>query len=212
MALILGIIGGGLLVAGVGVARSGRRLIGVPIALLGLAVLVFAVLLLVFVRVYRLPSENMVPTFVPNDRIAVLKGDVERGDIAVFHPPVGALAGECGRPVEPGVLCPRGGGGRAEESFAMRVVGVGGDRIGLRSGRVFLNGRQLDEPYVRECGTGDGCTFRGEVTVPRGQVYLLGDNRGASDDSRFWGPVPEDWVVGRAVVRYWPLSRLGAPE
>jgi signal peptidase I len=211
VALILGLIGAGLLVAGVGVARSGRRLIGVPIAALGVAVLVAGVLLLVLVRVYRLPSENMRPTFAVGDRIAVLKGDVGRGDIAVFHPPAGAITGDCGRPVEPQTLCPRAGGGRAKVSFVKRVVAVGGDRIGLRDGRVILNGRELDEPFIRACEGAEGCTLKGEVTVPRGQLYLLGDNRGRSDDSRFWGPVPQDWVVGRVVFRYWPLSRLGTP-
>ena len=209
MPLILGLIGAGLLIAGVAVARSGRRLVGVPIVVLGLAVLAGAVLLLVFVRVYRLPTENMVPTFVPNDRIAVLKADVERGDVTVFHPPAGAISGGCARPVERAVLCPRAGGGRAKVTFVMRVVAVSGDRVGVRDGRVVLNGRELDEPYVRPCGTNDGCDFKNEVTVPRGQLYLLGDNRGGSEDSRFWGPVPEDWVVGRVIIRYWPLSRIG---
>lgn len=212
MALILGIIGAGLLVAGVAVTRSGRRLIGVPIAALGVAVLVAGVLLLVFVRVYRIPSETMKPTVEVNDRVAVLKGDVERGDIAVFHPPAAAIGGECGRPVDETRLCPRAGGGRAKVSFIKRVVAVGGDRLGLRDGRVILNGRPVDEPYVRACGTGAGCDFRGEITIPRGQLYLLGDNRGQSDDSRFWGPVPEGWVVGRVVVRYWPLKRIGTPR
>ena len=211
MALVLGLIGAGLLVAGVGVARSGRRLVGVPIAALGVAVLVAGVLLLVFVRVYRLPTENMRPTFEAGDRIAALKGDVERGDIVVFHPPAAAITGECARPVDSDRLCPRAGGGRAKVSFVKRVVAVGGDRIGLRDGRVILNDRDLDEPYVRPCEGAEGCTFKGEVTVPRGQVYLLGDNRGQSDDSRFWGPVPEDWVVGRVVFRYWPLPRIGTP-
>lgn len=209
--MILGLIGAGLLVAGVAVTRSGRRVIGVPIVLLGVAVLAGVVLLLIFVRVYRLPTENMVPTLVPGDRVAVLEGDVERGEIAVFHPPAGALNGDCGRPVEPDVLCPRAGGGRAKATFVMRVVGVGGDRIGVREGRVARDGRPIDEPGVRSC-TSEGCTFRGEITVPRGQLYLLGDNRGSSDDSRFWGPVPEAWVVGRVAVRYWPLSRIGMPE
>ena len=215
MALILGIIGAGLLVAGIGVTRSGRRLVGLPIALLGVAVLVSGVLLLVFVCVYRIPSEAMVPTLEVQDRIAVLKSaGVERGDLAVFHPPAGAIAGEgggCGRPVSMDRLCPRAGGGRAEVTFVKRVVAVGGDRIGLRNGRVVVNGREVDEPDIRACATGAGCDFRGEITVPRGQLYMLGDNRGESDDSRFWGPVREDWVVGRVVVRYWPISRIGTP-
>jgi signal peptidase I len=77
-------------------------------------------------------------------------------------------------------------------------VAEGGDSISMRGGKLVRNGRRETTDGPRAC-EGDACEFPGELTVPEGHVFVLGDNRGASDDSRFWGPVPEDWVIGR----YW---------
>ena len=79
----------------------------------------------------------------------------------------------------------------------------------MRDGHVIRNGKRASEPYAERC-EGEACTFTGEVTVPDGAVFLMGDNRGASLDSRFWGPIPDDWVKGRVVARYWPLKRVGS--
>ena len=152
---------------------------------------------------YRAPSESMEPTVQVGDRFAVLKfGEPAVGDIVVFHPPAsadGGLTQMCG-----------GGAGRAEQmcaipgeqqadvTFVKRVVAKGGDKISLRSGKVVRNGRPESTDGPRGCD-GDACDFPGTIEVPRGTLYMLGDNRGASDDSRFWGPVPEEWVIGR----YW---------
>jgi signal peptidase I len=79
-----------------------------------------------------------------------------------------------------------------------RVVAEGGDEISMRGGRIIRNGKPETTEGPRACED-DGCEFPKTITVPKGHLFMLGDNRGASDDSRFWGPVPEDWVIGR----YW---------
>lgn len=94
----------------------------------------------------------------------------------------------------------------APEVFIKRVIGLPGDRIRIDAGRVVRNGVVVDEPYVRYA---DARSFP-EVTVPPGDLYVLGDNRVASDDSRFWGFVPENQIMGKALAGIWPLARFGA--
>ncbi|MDQ2663911.1 MAG: signal peptidase I [Candidatus Eremiobacteraeota bacterium] len=94
----------------------------------------------------------------------------------------------------------------AHEVFIKRIIGLPGDRIAIDRGKVVRNGEALDEPYVRY---GDRRSFAA-VVVPAGQLYVLGDNRVNSDDSRFWGFVPEDGVMGRAVAGIWPVRRAGS--
>lgn len=64
---------------------------------------------------------------------------------------------------------------------------------------------------IRPCGGLGACNFREEITIPPDHYFMMGDNRGASSDSRFWGPVPGDWIVGEAILRYWPPGRFGSP-
>ena len=125
-------------------------------------------------------------------------------DIVLLRPPEGALAPEteCGRPRKPaGRLCIEPSGGPAAEPtrFVTRVVAVGGDRIRFRRGRVVRNGNVERRRVETSCGQQGGCTYRRAITVPSGHVYVAGDNRDFSDDSRFWGAVPNDQVVGRYV-------------
>jgi signal peptidase I len=169
------------------------------------------------VKPYRIPSESMVPTLEVDQRVLVNRlgnhfGDPKVGDIMVFHPPEGATnaAGpQCGVRVAENELCPRPTPKKADVNFIKRVVAGPGDRIRIRNGRVILNGKPLDEPYVRPCGGGPECDFPGEITIPEGHYFMMGDNRGASDDSRFWGPVPRDWFIGGAFATYWPPRRIG---
>jgi signal peptidase I len=93
----------------------------------------------------------------------------------------------------------------APEVYIKRVIGIPGDRVRIDDGIVYVNGVKLDEPYVRY---GDQRTFP-EVTVPPDSVYVLGDNRGHSDDSRFFGPVADSDVRGRALAGIWPPADLG---
>ncbi len=95
--------------------------------------------------------------------------------------------------------------GGAREVFIKRVVGLPGEHIRIDRGRVYVDGRALDEPYVR---SGDDRSFP-EVIVPPASVYVLGDNRANSEDSRVFGPVSDDRLIGRAVAGLWPPRMLG---
>jgi len=96
--------------------------------------------------------------------------------------------------------------GPTPETYIKRVIGLPGDRVRIEGGRVFVNESPLDETYVRYP---DDRSFP-EVTVPAGSLYVLGDNRADSDDSRFWGFVPQSAVLGKAVAGIWPLGHAGA--
>jgi signal peptidase I len=96
--------------------------------------------------------------------------------------------------------------GDAREVFIKRVIGVAGDRIRIDRGRVYVNGAELTEPYVRDA---DDRSVP-EITVPPSFVYVLGDNRANSEDSRSFGAVSDDRLIGRAVAGIWPPSMLGA--
>ncbi len=106
-------------------------------------------------------------------------------------------------------MCPRPVGQRDDVNFIKRVVAGPGDRLKLEEGHVVLNGERQDEPFARPCGVGEGCDYPQEITVPAGHYFMMGDNRGSSDDSRFWGPVPDEWIIGGAFATYWPPKRIG---
>jgi signal peptidase I len=169
------------------------------------------------VKPYRIPSESMVPTLQIGQRVLVNRigdrfGDPHVGDVVVFHPPVGAERGnQCGGgEPPPGQVCLKESSKRAKVNFIKRVVAGPGDRIFIRDGHVYRNGKRQNEPFAEPCGGTDGCDLPREVTVPAGHYFMMGDNRGSSDDSRFWGPVPRDWVIGQAFATYWPPKRIGA--
>jgi signal peptidase I len=157
---------------------------------------------------YHVPSESMVPTlkvgshFTANQH-AYRGGALPKvGDIIVFHPPTGSADDACATPHRPADSpCSMPEGGPARVTFVKRVVAVPGDRLSLVGGHAVRNGRMLDEPYARfascQADGGTGCTFLREITIPAGHVFVLGDNRGESDDSRFWGPVPRSSILGR---------------
>ena len=188
------------------------ELIVIVVVALGLALGIQAFL----VKPYRIPSESMVPTLSIDQRVLVNRignnfSDPQVGDVMVFHPPSGATSSECGVRVSENELCPRPSRTRADVNFIKRVVAGPGDRLQVRNGRAIVNGKPLDEPYIRECapGGGTGCDFPGEITIPADHWFMMGDNRGASDDSRFWGPVPRKWFIGGAFATYWPPNKIG---
>jgi signal peptidase I len=179
---------------------------------LGLALLIQAFL----VKPFRIPSESMVPTLEVGQRVLVDRltprfGDYDRGDVVVFTPPAGADTNTCAVPDRPGRSCPRSTPEHSDMNFIKRIVAVGGDRLSVRGGRVYINGREQDEPYANlsNCGAGGECDLPREITVPQGQFFMMGDNRGASADSRLWGPVSDDWLIGHAFATYWPPSKIG---
>ena len=180
---------------------------------LGLALGIQALL----VKPYRIPSPSMVPTLEVGQRVLVNRigerfSDPEVGDVLVFHPPTGAEGIEetkCGARVAEDEICDRPTRRRADVNFIKRVVAGPGDELRIEQGHVILNGKRQKEPFARECDGDLGCTFTNTITIPADQYFMMGDNRGASDDSRFWGPVPREWIIGGAFSTYWPPKRVG---
>jgi signal peptidase I len=105
--------------------------------------------------------------------------------------------------------CPEPTGDRSDTNFIKRVVGEPGDRLSVRRGRVFIDGEPLEEDYARLSNTCATCNLEKEVTIPPDHYFMMGDNRGESADSREWGPVPKDWIIGNAFSTYWPPRRIG---
>jgi signal peptidase I len=145
------------------------------------------------VQSFRIPSGSMEPTLAVGDRVLVNRlsyrlHDINRGDVIVFERPDSAPAA----PGEP-------------EDLIKRVIGLPGDTIVAREGTVYVNDRPLDEPYL-PAGTST-TNLEDPVKVPEGEVFVMGDNRDNSSDSRFIGTIPVDSVVGRAFAIIWPVSR-----
>lgn len=139
-----------------------------------------------------IPSGSMLPTLQINDRLIVDKlsyefRDPKRGDIVVFSPTETLKAQNF------------------KDAFIKRVIGLPGETVEVRDGRVYVNNQPLQERYIEER---PNYQF-GPVTVPPNQYLVLGDNRNNSYDSHYWGFVPRHNIIGRAIVRFWPLNRLG---
>jgi signal peptidase I len=175
----------------------------------GIIVVVVAVLVAVLLRAFvvqtfYIPSGSMEPTLQIGDRILVNKlsydlHGVDRGDIVVFSRP-------------PAENC----GGPQVNDLVKRVVGLPDETISLRAGYVYVDGRRLDESWLpsAEQGTtdpGPGGTpysLARPYHVPSGDYFVMGDNRGDSCDSRWWGPIPKSLIVGKVDVRVWPISSI----
>ena len=97
---------------------------------------------------------------------------------------------------------------RSDLNFIKRVVAGPGDTLSIQDGHVILNGKPQEEKFIRPCDSGEECTFPVPITIPPGHWFMMGDNRGESDDSRFWGPVPTAWIIGPAFATYWPPNRI----
>ena len=134
------------------------------------------------VRVYNV---SMQPTLFEGNLLVVNKlayklGEPKRGDIIVFHYQ-----------------------GTVNEDYIKRVIGLPGDTVEIRNGIVRVNGQAITEPYIAELPG-----YTGQWKVPEGELFVLGDNRNHSSDSHDWGFVQKEWVVGKAIVVYWPLDRI----
>lgn len=158
---------------------------------------------LVLVQAYHIPSSSMVPTLQDGDRVVVNRlsyrfGELERGQVVVFAKPQGT---------------------DGDSDLIKRVIGLPGEEIRFADNKVYINGLRVDEPYLREQDstrpklTIPGCDqidpAKDRCTIPEGFVFVMGDNRRDSSDSRVFGPVSTDSIVGRAFVRVWPLNDVG---
>jgi signal peptidase I len=158
------------------------------------------------VNPYRIPSSSMEPTLhcaepqpgcqagysdrVLANRFIYHFKEPDRGDIVVFETPPEAQE-----------RCGAGG------TFVKRLIGLPGDVVEERNGNVFINGERLDEPYV-ESANRDDSNF-GPRRIPENQFFMMGDNRAQSCDSRVWGPVPRENLIGEVFAVYWPPQRIG---
>jgi signal peptidase I len=178
-----------------------------------LAVLLAVLFKTFLVQAFYIPSGSMEPTLNVSDRVLVEKvsyrfGPVKDGDVIVFVHDLPGVQPESGNPVvrffsslgqAVGVAPP------SDRDFIKRVVGTPGDRITCQQGRLYRNGSPVSEPYLAP-GTITDCTA---TTVPPGKLFVMGDNRTNSEDSRTFGPIDRSTVVGRAFVRIWPFSHTG---
>ena len=140
-----------------------------------------------------IPSSYMEPTLQINDRLIIEKmtyrfQEPKRGDVIVFNA-TEALQKQ-----------------NFSEAFIKRIIGLPGDTVSVENGEVIVNGQVLDEIYIKETPNYE----YGPVTVPEQQYLVLGDNRNNSYDSHYWGFVPDNKIIGRAFVRFWPPQRLGS--
>jgi signal peptidase I len=178
------------------------------VAIIAVAVLVALAAQSWLIKPYRIPSESMLDTLRPGDRVLVNRvvyhlRDPGRGDVIVFR-----------YPEDPDVV------------FIKRVVGVPGDTLEVKAGRLYVNGRKVREPYVHRTGgrldpttpqaaiagstMHDPWSLTKPYRVPSDHYFVMGDNRTDSDDSRDWGTVARSAIVGEGLATYWPLSRLRA--
>lgn len=153
-----------------------------------LSVILFAVINAVSARI-RVDGSSMEPTlhtgeFVIVNKLAYKLGNPQIGDVIVFHFP---------RDIE--------------QEYIKRVIGLPGDTVEVKNGHVYVNGQPLNENYIAAPPA-----YSRTWQVPPNSLFVLGDNRNNSSDSHNWGPVPENYVVGKAVFVYWPPENWGVIE
>jgi signal peptidase I len=197
-------------------ARSVAELVLIVAIALGLALGIQAY----FIKPYEIPSASMLPTLRINQRILVDRigthfASPQIGDIYVFHPPASETCadqseGENSAGQDARAACDVTQRRPSSQTYVKRVVGLPGDRLSILNGHVIRNGVPEKDSYTIPCGGGGECNFPQTITVPKGDYYMMGDNRPDSLDSRFWGPVPKAWMIGEAFLTYWPPDRIGS--
>ena len=157
---------------------------------LALAVIISVFLNLFVVQVTEVRQRSMEPTLVQSDRVLVSKIDYrlhppQPGDIVVFDPTINSSI-----------------------PFVKRVVAVGGDVVDLRKGQLYLDGKPAVFPEAHGLTTPESPEIRYPYTVPAGDFFAMGDNREASSDSRSFSAQPDDRIIGKVILRFWPFARL----
>lgn len=152
---------------------------------LGIAVVISLTIRTYVAESRWIPTESMLPTLEVGDRLLIDKisyrmVDIKRGDIVVFHPPPAS---------------------NFDQDMIKRVIGLPGDTVEIKEGTIYINNNPLKEPYE------PANDFK-PCKVSNGNIFVMGDNRNSSYDSRYWGTVPAELVVGKAVVRFYPLDKM----
>ena len=163
--------------------------------ILGLALAISVLIRLLIAEPRYIPSDSMIPTLNIGDRLVIEKvsyrfKEPTNGDIIVFEPP--------------DILQQQGYS--KDQAFIKRIIGLPGQTIDIKNGRVFIGDRPLEEDYIAEL---PDYFWQGPVTIPEDQYFVMGDNRNNSNDSHIWGFLPKENIIGRAVVRFWPFDRIG---
>ncbi|MGH2905306.1 MAG: signal peptidase I [Solirubrobacterales bacterium] len=129
-------------------------------------------------------------------------------------PSADTFAAEIGK--APKMPCPQPNPGAESQAFIKRVIGMPGDQLKIIKGHAYINDKKLIEPYINKEDSCDdpvtfkpSCTYGQDITIQPNHYFMMGDNRNDSDDSRFWGPIPETSIVGEAFGTYWPPNRIG---
>jgi signal peptidase I len=164
-----------------------------------IALSIFLVIYLFLMQPHQVSGLSMFPNFhdkeyILTDKVSYKFGDPKRGDVVVFHAPAAAN-------------CPQGTGC----DFIKRVIGLPGERIEIIDHAYYIDGKKLPEPYIPpENITNPGPFIQGHaITLNTGEYFVSGDNRLHSSDSRAWGPITKNEIVGKGFFRYWPVNRIG---
>jgi signal peptidase I len=184
-------------------ASSTRKTVIEWVLLIGAALLIALVVKAFLFQAFYIPSDSMVPTLKTNDRVIVNKlsyklHPVHRGDIVVFKTP----KGPDGKPIDPTI-----------KDLIKRVIALPGETVSAQGGKVYIDGRPLDESYlpagtVTDCARFNNSCFPKEP-LPPDEYFVMGDNRQGSRDSRYFGAISKSEIVGRAFLRVWPITRIG---
>jgi signal peptidase I len=157
-----------------------------------------------FEREYRVPAGSMEPALAIGTHVLVrpITSVPQIGEVVVFYPPKEAATEVCGPKPHTvklgGAACSEPVPEPGSVKFIKRIVAGPGDTISIVEGHVIRNGVREQDSYIKPCGSSPECNFPTPIKIPAGHWFMLGDNRGESDDSRFWGPVPTGWIIGVA--------------
>ena len=196
------------------VTSSIVELVVIVVVALGLALGIQAFI----VKPYKIPSASMEPTLIEGqrvlvDRIGIHFSSPHVGEIVVFHPPRDAESEVCGQPHSPTAACDLPESAESERNLHQAFVAGPGDviydRQRARDPKATAVVQEKDS-YIAPCAPGTQvCELPTKIRIPAGHWFMMGDNRGDSDDSRYWGPVPTGWIIGQAIATYWPPGRIG---